>query len=67
MDAKLTKFDEAPDLLTVPEAAQLYRVGKNTMYELVKSKNFPRIQVGTRILIPKAKFRDWINDQTKTA
>ena len=34
-------------------------------YELVRSKGFPHIRIGTRILVPKDKFIQWIDQQTE--
>lgn len=51
--------------LTVKEAAMLLGININSMYQLVKSKDFPVIVVGRRILIPKKLFESWIENQAK--
>lgn len=63
------KWEKAPDILTVKEAAQLLRVGKNRMYELCKIENFPRIILGCDrgIRIPKEALKNWIEDQVNMA
>jgi hypothetical protein len=33
----------------------------------VRSKGFPRMKIGTRILVPKDKFLAWIDEQTEVS
>ena len=40
-------------LITVPELAQVLRVGKNKAYELVNSGAIKGIKIGTQIKVPK--------------
>ena len=47
-------FRNEPDVLTVPEAAKLLRIGKNQAYELVKNGSLGAIRLGKKIIIPKA-------------
>ena len=46
-------FRNEPDVLTVPEAAKLLRIGKNQAYELVKNESLGAIRLGKKIIIPK--------------
>lgn len=39
---------EVPELLTAPEVAQLLRCSKYRVYELVKTKKLPSINLGQR-------------------
>ena len=45
--------DDLPLLITVPELAQVLRVGKNKAYELVNSGAIKGIKIGTQIKVPK--------------
>ncbi len=47
---------------TVSEAAQVLGIGDSKMRQLTKSKDFPVIKVGTRILIPIHRFEEWIDN-----
>ena len=47
---------------TVGEAAQVLGIGTSKMSQLTKSKDFPVIRVGRRILIPIHKFEEWIDN-----
>jgi len=59
------KWENAPDILTVKEAAQLLRVGKNRMYEICRIEGFPKIIIGCEkgIRIPKEAFKKWVNSR----
>ena len=45
--------EDLPLLITVPELAQVLRVGKNKAYELVNSGAIKGIKIGTQIKVPK--------------
>ena len=45
--------EDLPLLITVPELAQVLRVGKNKAYELVNSGVIKGIKIGTQIKVPK--------------
>lgn len=47
---------------TVNEAAQVLGIGQNKMRQLTKSKGFPVLKVGTRVLIPIKAFEKWVDD-----
>ena len=50
-------------VLTVPEAAQALGASKNTVYELVRTRQIPHVRIGTRIRIPKAALEAWLERQ----
>ena len=45
---------DAPDLLTVEEAAKLLRIGRGTAYAAINTNELPHVRIGRRILVPKA-------------
>ena len=47
---------------TVKEAAKVLNIGLNNAYILVNSKDFPKIQVGRKILIPVKSLEKWLED-----
>jgi excisionase family DNA binding protein len=51
------------DLLTIDEAREILRIGRNVMYDLIKS-GFPHIKIGKQIRIPREDLFVWIKDQT---
>ena len=47
-------LDELPDVLSVSEAAQVLRIGRNTAYECIRQGSIPSVRLGRRILVPRA-------------
>ena len=63
-ESKFTNYDELPLFLSAKLVAQTLGVGRATAYELMNEKAFPAIRVGSRIVVPKEKFRQWVEQQT---
>lgn len=51
-------------LLTAVEAAELLRVPRSTLYELVRSRHLPHIRVGRGLRFTRADLASWISDNT---
>ena len=45
---------------TVVEAATLLGIGRNSAYEVIKSGILPSVQIGRRILIPRAALERFL-------
>lgn len=52
---------EIPDVMTVADVAAALRISRNTAYELVHSKGFPKVAIGKQYRIPKDKFLNWLD------
>ena len=57
-------YDELPLMLSVPEVAAVLGISRAGAYELVRSDCFPALKIGSRIVVPKEKFIEWVNAQT---
>ena len=57
-------YDELPLMLSVKELSEFLGISKSGAYELVKTKDFPVVKIGARVLIPKDKLIEWIDKQT---
>ena len=57
-------YDELPLMLSVPEAAAVLGISRAGAYELVRSDGFPALKIGSRIVVPKERFIEWVNAQT---
>ena len=57
-------YDELPLMLSVPEVAAVLGISRAGTYELVRSDGFPTLKIGSRIVVPKEKFIEWVNAQT---
>ena len=54
-------YDELPLFLNAEMVAKLLGVSPSSAYELMHEKNFPTLQVGSRLVVPRDKFIDWMN------
>lgn len=53
-------YDELPLFLNAEMAARLLGISISSMYELMHEKGFPVLKIGTRLVVPKEKFRAWV-------
>ncbi len=53
-------FKNEPEVLTVIDVARLLRIGKNSVYELVKTGNIGSIKRGKKIIIPKVCLVEYL-------
>ena len=64
-ESKFKSYQDLPLTLTAPEVSEVLGISRAAAYELVRSKGFPRMRIGTRILVPRDKFLQWIEEQTE--
>jgi len=57
------KLSNAPEVLTVAEAAQLLRVGRNQCYQLVNAGQLHGRRIGRGIRIPKTALIAFLEGQ----
>jgi len=48
----------------VKEAAEALGISRPKMYELMKIGDFPVFHVGTRVLVPVDRLREWVDKNT---
>ena len=65
MKSTYTNIEELPLTLNAREAAEVLRISKSKVYELAHSESFPAIRIGKRVVIPRDKLIQWMNDQAK--
>lgn len=53
-------YDELPLFLNAETAAKLLGISISGMYELIHEKGFPVLKIGTRLVVPREKFREWV-------
>ena len=66
-ESNFKNYDDLPLTLTAQEVGEALGISRAAAYELVRTKGFPHMKIGTRILVPRDKFLAWIDDQTETA
>ena len=57
-------YDELPLFLNSDTVAKTLGVAPSSAYELMHEKGFPALRVGNRIIVPKEKFCQWVEEQT---
>ena len=57
-------YDELPLMLNVVQMAAVLGISRARAYELVHSEGFPTLKIGSRIMAPKDKLREWIDANT---
>ena len=65
MTSKYTTYEQLPLMLSVPDVAAVLGISRAAAYELARSKDFPSLRIGTRIVVPKDRFIDWINGRVE--
>ena len=54
-------YEELPMMLSVLEMAAALGISRAGDYELVRTEGFPALKIGTRIVIPKDKLKEWVD------
>jgi len=62
--SQFKSFNELPLMLTVPDVSNVLGIGLANAYSIVRRADFPSITLGSRIIIPRDQFTEWINEQT---
>ena len=62
MNKIYTSYNELPIMLSVPQLASVLRISRSCAYALVRSEGFPALKIGSRIVVPKDKLQNWINE-----
>ena len=58
-------YDELPLFLNAKILAEVLGIAPSSAYELMHEKDFPALKIGSRLLVPKEKFRLWVETNTK--
>ena len=57
-------YDELPLFLNAELVAKVLGVSISSAYELMHAKDFPTLRVGSRMVVPKEKFIEWVEQHT---
>ncbi len=58
-------YDELPLFLNAEMVAKILGVSPSSAYELMHEKDFPSMRIGNRLIVPKAEFQAWVQNQIK--
>jgi excisionase family DNA binding protein len=55
------------DLLTVPDVMRRLKVGRSTVYDLIRSRRLPSITIGRLRRIPASAVHDFVTHELEAA
>ena len=58
-------YDELPLFLNAELVAKVLGVSISSAYELMHEKDFPTLRVGSRMVVPKEKSIEWVEQHMK--
>lgn len=58
-------YDDLPLFLNASLVSQVLGVSISTAYELMNEPGFPVLRVGSRMVVPKDKFVEWVSRRTQ--
>ena len=64
-EPKYKSYDDLPLFLNAELVAQVLGVSPASSYELLHEDGFPTLRIGNRMVVPKEKFIQWVEEQTK--
>lgn len=57
-------YDDLPLFLNADLVAKVLGVSPSSGYELMHEPGFPVLKVGSRMVVPKGKFVQWVEEHT---
>ncbi len=57
-------YDDLPLFLNAEMVAKVLGVSPSSGYELMHEEGFPTLRVGSRMVVPKEKFIQWVEKHT---
>ena len=58
-------YDELPLFLNAAMVAKVLGIAPSSSYELMHETDFPVLKIGNRLIVPKEKFVEWVEQHTK--
>ena len=63
-ESEYKSYDDLPLFLNSATVAKVLGVSPSSGYELIHEPGFPVLRVGSRIVVPKEKFMQWVEEHT---
>ena len=60
--SEYTSYEELPLFLNAATVASVLGIAPSSAYELMHEKGFPVLKTGGRLLVPKAQFIQWVEE-----
>lgn len=62
---QMNSYEGLPLTLCAEDVAAVLGISRTNAYALLNREDFPTLHIGKRLLVPRDKFIQWINDSTK--
>lgn len=60
-------FEDLPVMLRAEDVAEVLGIARGNAYALMRRKDFPTICLGKRMMVPRDKLLEWIDQQDPKA
>ena len=64
-ESSYKSYDELPLLLNAKTVAKVLGVSPSSGYELMHEPDFPMLKIGSRMVVPKEQFVEWVSRHTQ--
>lgn len=54
-------YDEIPLFIDVKTLGSILGISRASTYDLMHEKGFPTLRIGSRLVVPKDKFLEWVD------
>lgn len=63
--SEYNSYDDLPLFLNAETVAKMLGVSPSSAYELLHEDGFPTLRVGSRMVVPKEQFIQWVSAHTE--
>ena len=63
-ESQFKDYNELPLFLNAELVSQVLGVSPSSVYELMHEPGFPILKIGNRMVVPKEKFIQWVEQNT---
>lgn len=64
-ESNYKSYDELPLFLNANMVSKVLGISSSSGYELMHTDGFPVLKIGSRLVVPKEKFREWVEQNTE--
>ncbi len=61
-ESKYKNYEELPLFLNAKMIGQVLGISPASSYELLHQDDFPTLKIGNRLVVPKEKFIQWVEE-----
>ena len=65
MKTDIISFDKLPITLRAEQVAAVLGISRSNAYALMRQEDFPTLHIGKRMLVPKDRLIQWIEESTQ--